>query len=79
MSIVSWTRRPWLAGMLPNRIDFPPQAVDADDLRAVHAHQQFVVNLLDAGLPDDGAVVQAICHDLPFARLADVSEQMRGK
>ena len=48
-------------------------------LRAVLAHQQLVVNLLDTRLPDDGAALQPIALDLPFACFADVPEQVRGK
>ena len=50
-----------------------------DQARAVLAHQQLVVDLLDAGLPDDGAALQPFALDLAFARLADVSEQVRRK
>ena len=79
MSMVSWTRRPSLGGDLLDRFDFAPHAVDDHDLRAVLAHQQLVVDLLDAGLPDDGAALQAIALDLSFARFADVPEQVRRK
>ena len=42
--------------------------------RAVLAHQQLVVDLLDAGLSDDRAALQPIGLDLPLAGFADIAK-----
>ena len=60
------------------RADFAAHAVDDDALGAVLAHQQLVVDALDAELADDRSGRHAVGLHLIFARLADVADQVRG-
>ncbi len=79
-SIVSFRRPPSVGRILLDRADLPADAVDDDQARAVLAHQHVVVRLLDAGLPDDVAALQAfVAADLRVAGFADVPEQVRGE
>ena len=64
---------------LVERADFAAHAVDDDALGAVLAHQQLVVDLLDARLADDVAARMIAVADLRVAGLADVAEQVRGQ
>ena len=60
--------------------DLAAEAVDDDQAVAVLAHQQLVVRLLDAGLPDHRAGLDALvfgARQLRLAHLADVAEEVR--
>ena len=62
------------------RPDFAADAVHHDAPGAVDAHQQRVVDLLDARLADDVAALQAlVLADLLVAHFADVAERVRGE
>ncbi len=58
------------------RADFAPHAVDDDALGAILAHQQLVVDALDARLADDRPGGDAVAH-LRVVRFADVAEDVR--
>ena len=58
------------------RADLASDAVDHDALGAILAHQDLVVDALDALLPDDRALRDAVA-ELRLAGLADIAEQMR--
>jgi hypothetical protein len=58
--------------------DFTARAVHHDDLRAVTAHQELVVDPLDPHLAHDRAARNAIAH-LRLRSLAHVAEQVRGQ
>ena len=60
MSMVSCTRRPSCAGISSSVSISRPMLLTLTQPRAVLAHQQLVVDLLDAGLPDDGAAAAAL-------------------
>ena len=76
--MVSWTRRPSVGADLFERADLAADAVDDHALGAVLAHEELVVDALDALLPDDGALYDAVA-ELRVTGLADVAEQMRGQ
>ena len=58
--------------------DFAAHAVDHDAARAVFAHQQLVVDALDAELADDRSGGHIVGGHLLFVRFADVADQVRG-
>ena len=55
--MVSCSRRPSIGLLLAEDVDLAAAAVDDDVAGAVGAHQQRVVGLLDAGLPDHRAAL----------------------
>ena len=74
---------PTLAGQpFVEHPDLPPDVVDDDPPRAVEAHQQSVVDALDAGLADDRAAAQVPelgRGQLGLADLADVPQDVSAR
>ena len=63
-------------GIFLERPEFTSDTVDDDNLRAVLAHQQVVVDLLDARLADHVAALERVAgRDWRIVHLADVAEK----